>query len=75
MQILEVRALALAQHVLAIRHLDLDDVGSPVSELSGAGRPRAHARQVDYAEMGEGVHKSKDEGGRMKDEGMRAGDE
>ena len=49
--------LARAEAVLggiARRHLDLDDVGAPISELLDAGRACAHAREVDHAQVGEG---------------------
>jgi hypothetical protein len=58
MQVLKVRVLSQAQNIFTFpsRYFDLDDVGAPIGELPGAGRSRAHARQVDNAEMRKGFH-------------------
>ena len=59
MQVLEVGAVARAARTLALlqmrRRLDLDDVGAPVGELAHAGRPRAHAREIENGEAGKGL--------------------
>src|SRR5712692_1691746 len=34
----------------ALRHLDLDDLGTPVGELAHAGRTGAHTRQIEHGE-------------------------
>ena len=59
LKILEVGAFARTARPLAFREmrrrLDLDDVGAPVGELAHAGRPRAHARQIENGEAGKGL--------------------
>ena len=53
MQVLEIRAVAVARHVVALaRHLDLDDVGAPISQMPGAGGSGARARQIQHLEAG-----------------------
>src|SRR6185437_1080125 len=52
-QVLEIEAMPLAAEALVLGGLDLDDLGAPVRELTHAGRPRAHARQIDDLESGE----------------------
>ena len=52
-QILEIRAVAVARHIVALaRHLDLDDVSAPVGQMPCAGGPGAGARQIEHLEAG-----------------------
>jgi hypothetical protein len=46
------RLAHLAQRV-AVRVLDLDDIGAEVGEHHGGQRPREHRRAVDHLEPGE----------------------
>jgi hypothetical protein len=52
MQVLEVRAVARAAHVLDFRRLDLDDVGAEIRKLAHAARAGAHPGQVEHAKAG-----------------------
>ena len=55
-QVLEIRPVARAAHGVLLeagRRFDLDDVGAEVGELAHAGRPGAHARQVEDAKARE----------------------
>ena len=58
MQILEIRVVArgkirLRVAVLVGAGLDLDHVRAPVAELAHAGGPGAHAREIEYEDIGQ----------------------
>src|SRR6185436_8063069 len=54
MQVLEIRPVARAAHVLVARRLDLDHVGAEIRELAHAARTGPHSRQVEHPKAGEG---------------------
>ena len=62
MQVLKVRSFARAAHRLfgVRRRFDLDDVGAPVGKLAHAGRPGAHARQIEHGKARERLRRARE---------------
>ena len=59
LKILKIGAFARATRALAVDEmwwrLDLDDVGTPIAELTNAGRPRANASEIKHGKAGKGL--------------------